>query len=582
MRTALFAVLAHVVACGVVLADDAPDVLARQAQEILVKHCTKCHGKVNPQSGFSVLDFEGLTTNGYIVGGKLNDSQVWERVSTNDDSLVMPPTGAMPAEDKAILQKWIEGGAAPFPPDAPGPRPIVPLEEVYAAIEKDLRGHAPFDQPNLRYFSLTHLHNNPGVSDRDLRMFRAALAKLVNSLSWEPSIIHPEPVDAQRTIYRINLVKLGWHKNRLWNKLLGRYPYGMSHITHRDTAMKSMAQYIYDATGTNIPVIRVDWFVANASQPPLYEDMLGLPTGPGADVKLEKFLGVDVKDDFINDREQRAGFIKSNVSEHNRLVARHSSRYGAYWKSYDFKSTAGKQNLLENPLGPAFDGTRFDRYAFQHDGGELIFNLPNGFQAYLLIDGNGKYIQRGPIDVVFDAKQPLNNKEVINGISCMVCHVTGMQDFQDVIRNGHGLTGQFQEKVDRLYPEQKEWARILKDDRSRFMRAYEQACGEYLTVDEDKDKPLEKFPEPVGAIAKQYIQDLTFTDVVAELGHRNVDELKLLFSSAPEFRRYGLAVLPQGQAIKRETWDKLSGISLFQQLSNKLQLGTSERVIAPR
>ena len=138
----------------------------------------------------SVLDLEALTKGGYIVAGKLNDSQIWERVSSNDQSQVMPPNGAIPAEDQAVLQKWIEGGASPFPPDAPGPRPIVTLQAMYAAIEKDLRTYPPEDQANLRYFSLTHLHNNPGVSDRDLRMFRAALAKLVNSLSWEPDIVH--------------------------------------------------------------------------------------------------------------------------------------------------------------------------------------------------------------------------------------------------------------------------------------------------------------------------------------------------------------------------------------------------------
>ena len=95
MRTALLALFAHVAACGALLADDAPE-LARKAQEVLVRHCTKCHGKVNPQSGLSVLDFKALTENGYVVGGKLNDSQLWERVSSNDDSLVMPPTGAIP------------------------------------------------------------------------------------------------------------------------------------------------------------------------------------------------------------------------------------------------------------------------------------------------------------------------------------------------------------------------------------------------------------------------------------------------------------------------------------------------------
>jgi hypothetical protein len=69
---------------------------------------------------------------------------------------------------------------------------------------------------------------------------------------------------------------------------------------------------------------------------------------------------------------------------------------------------------------------------------------------------------------------------------------------------------------------------------------------------------------------------------VAELGHGNIDELKLMFSTAPEFRKFGLAVLPQGKGIKRETWDKLAGYSLFQEIGKRLQLGTPERVFGSR
>ena len=37
----------------------------------------------------------------------------------------------------------------------------------------------------------------------------------------------------------------------------------------------------------------------------------------------------------------RAGFLKSGVSDHNRLIERHESNYGAYWVSYDFKRVGG-------------------------------------------------------------------------------------------------------------------------------------------------------------------------------------------------------------------------------------------------
>jgi serine/threonine-protein kinase len=309
--------------------------------------------------------------------------------------------------------------------------------------------------------------------------------------------------------------------------------------------------------------------------------MLGLPTGEYADLEIERRLNVDTARDFIKDREIRAGFVKSGVSEHNRLVARHPAAFGSYWKSYDFKTTNGDQNILQFPLGPKYPGAeQYHRYAFRQDGGELIFNLPNGYQAYMLIDAKGKYIPRGPIEVVFDAKQPLHNKEVINGISCMVCHNLGMQEFNDDIlaANAIPMNSPGSVKVQRLFPEQKELTRIVREDRSRFLRAFELSCGDYLRVDEDKDKPIEKFPEPVGSIATQYVQDMTFTDVCAELGYSNVEQLRGLFES-PLFRVYGLAVLPQGKVIKRETWDGFQkGYSVFQRVSAALQLGAMERV----
>ena len=62
-----------------------------------------------------------------------------------------------------------------------------------------------------------------------------------------------------------------------------------------------------------------------------------------------------------DDKLARAGFTTSGVSKHNRLVERHERGYGAYWKSYDFKSDDGTANLIGFPLGPALRGQRVRR-----------------------------------------------------------------------------------------------------------------------------------------------------------------------------------------------------------------------------
>ena len=65
-----------------------------------------------------------------------------------------------------------------------------------------------------------------------------------------------------------------------------------------------------------------------------------------------------------------------------------STSFGAYWRSYDFATNAGKQNIFTHPL------------TFTPSGGEIIFNLPNGLQGYLLVDGRGSRIDDAPIAIV--------------------------------------------------------------------------------------------------------------------------------------------------------------------------------------
>ena len=124
---------------------------------------------------------------------------------------------------------------------------------------------------------------------------------------------------------------------------------------------------------------------------------------------------MDVAADFLGDQLARAGFAGSGVSSQNRLVERHPALYGAYWKSYDFSKNDGTANLFRFPLGPVFAGNPFPDQAFEHAGGEIIFNLPNGLQGYLLVDAKGKRIDAGPIEVVSDALKTSGTAAIVTG-----------------------------------------------------------------------------------------------------------------------------------------------------------------------
>jgi len=61
--------------------------------------------------------------------------------------------------------------------------------------------HARFQ----RFFTLNHLHNDPSVTESELRLARAAVAKVLNSLSWRRAIVQPRPIDEQQTILAFDL-----------------------------------------------------------------------------------------------------------------------------------------------------------------------------------------------------------------------------------------------------------------------------------------------------------------------------------------------------------------------------------------
>ena len=206
----------------------------------------------------------------------------------------------------------------------------------------------------------------------------------------------------------------------------------------------------------------------------------------------------------------------------------------------------------------------------------MVFHLPNGLQGYFIVDAHGKRIDEAPIQIVADSKSPLRNQQVINGISCIVCHREGMQVFVDEIRNSHGLTGDSAQKVRRLYLEQKEMDRLVARDRDRFLLALEQSIGSFARGEEEADFPITKYREPIGAIAGHYARDLTIEDIMAELGvpDRTVIES---FCRSRYGRQLGLGGLADGGVVNRTTWATSDPYAVFQQMAEELGIGIPER-----
>ena len=265
--------------------------------------------------------------------------------------------------------------------------------------------------------------------------------------------------------------------------------------------------------------------------------------------------------------------------QQNRLVERHEACYGAYWKSYDFRTSDGPGQPVRFPLGPVFEATPFDRQAFRHDGGEIIFNLPNGLQGYLLVDGKERRIDAGPMEVVSDSKQTSGTPLVVNGLSCMACHRHGMIRFKDQVRDSHILGGEARDRVRQLYPVAEEMDRLVARDEKRFLDKLDEALGPFLKVADDARKDIRDFTEPISAIGRWYlVQELTLADAARELGLEDGKSLQGIIQANPRLQELGLYPLTKGHTIKREVWESLEFITApFQEAARELKLGTPVR-----
>lgn len=581
--------------------------LPGQARKVLETYCFKCHGKdgrFDAPFG-SVLDVKGLLERRKVNLKNPEKSRIYTIMSDE----IMPPEEEKSRPSKAeieIVRKWIEAGAADFPEPkviAEKKRGPISLTSTYKAMYNyllyaDRNGAAK----HQRFFTLTHLHNNPAITDAQMRLYRAGLAKMLNSLSWRKAIVFPRPIDEAGTVLALDLRDLDWDLNDNWGKIIGfasakgnpkpltlephkGYPYALTHERYPDEAeLNILAKRVYQLAGTDIPAVRADWFLTAASLPPLYYELLNIPMHTD---DLERQLKVNVAYNFHRDTLTRAGFVKSNVSSQNRLVERHDAIFGAYWKSYDFKADDGNSNLLRYPLGPLnlFPKGKhpYPNQAFEHDGGEMIWALPNGLHAYMLTDGKGERIDFGPTEVVKDSKDTAGRGGIIfNGLSCMACHKHGVVELpKDDIRLGAGFQGAPRDKVRRLYPEKKTMDRLLAEDEVDYLAAVDRIVSPFLRVGADKDKDIKQFPEVVTALASPYIKGSVDAEQAALELNMSAVELKASIKANGKLRdTFGLKILTQpGGTLKRQTWESVSEIySPFQEAAAELQLGTPVRI----
>ena len=337
----------------------------------------------------------------------------------------------------------------------------------------------------------------------------------------------PKAIDPQGTILRVFLDELGWSSD-LWTEIA---TFDLNELNNLNNAAYNVnpddarALAYGKATPAAGPLprrrgflrrpdpdqapytfLKADWFAFVTSRPPLYHDILNLPYTLNG---IEKILDVDRRTNIKEARVVRAGVVESGVGLNNRMVERHDAKWGAYWLSYDFGEDLEEQDLLRNPLGPY----GFAR-SFRFDGGEVIFNLPNGFQAYLLATDAGFRIDKAPTNIVQDATHPTDST-IINGASCFSCHANGMNEIKDEVRAFAQTAGTFTPQqltqIEALYPPDEVFQPLITADRDRFLDALRSA-----QIDPSLRDPQGN--EPITALIRRFERPLDINLAAAEFG----------------------------------------------------------------
>ena len=536
----LFLIVSALIVLGFGTADAQQD-LAQQAYAIIDNNCLICHGTHGLYTENLVIqDRAQLIATGTVVPGNPDGSEFYKRLIEDTAEKPRMPWGQPPLSPEAIttVQQWVAAGA----PDWEVQHDInfITTDTMLSTIQTHLSTLDSFERPSARYFTLTHLYN-AGESPEALGAYLIALSKLVNSLSWGFAIIKPQPIDAAETIFYIDLRDYEWDiRGDAWTQIEQTYPYAIEFEASTQAGLREKLTNLREEMNCEVPFVHVDWFLATASLPPLYYDILDLPE---TDRELERELDVDVSRNIESApgvRVWRAGFNNSGVSNNNRVVERHISRYGAYWKSYDFAGNVGTQNVFTNPL------------SFRQDGSEVIFNLPNGLQAYYISDAAGNRIGVAPTRIVSNpgARDPA----VRNGLSCIGCHTKGMKSFEDRVRFAIEQTtnpSYDKDQALRLYVEKAVMDSLLEQDTQRYKAALEATGGVFEGI------------EPVSRFYEEFHGPIDAPRAAASVGLETAAFL-LKIREQSSLQNLGLAGFLSGGRVTRDAWTKTFAKVIFE------------------
>jgi hypothetical protein len=539
-------------------------------QDILRVNCGSCHTGAGASGDMGyILKLDELIKNGKVVPGNKEDSQIFVRMQQQ----TMPPAFQQkqrPTYSQIdLVGKFIDELQLPDPQacdDAPA------FQDIDTQIEKmsdDIATLDAEDQPFTRYLTVTY-SSNAGECGRALQRQRYALFKTINSVSTDTRVHQPVAIDDDETIFRVDIRDYNWDRDiDLEDDQVVDFNDGWDAIIADDAAAPYAIEYTGDQaddliadSGTTVPFLPVNAFVQAVEFGDLYYTLIGAKANL-FDFELQ-VLNIDTKAEIADDNLMRAGFSNSGVSKQERVLNRFDSGIAAglnYWISFDFDGGNGGDRAfvaqgIERDI--ANESIYADPLDFAFAGGEAIFSLPNGLQAYYVANAAGARLATAPIGVVIDPAQ--NNGLVTNGASCNSCHNAGMITFTDTVRqfvedNRTKFDNETYESVMIQYPDAKTFQEQMDRDSAVHVAALEEA-----------GVPA-KVPDPISRVYLDFqLGDITLDIAAGELAVP-VEQLKRDINLLDP----RLSVLnDEGGAVSREIFDDtfFDSVCVLHQVNN--------------
>ena len=210
---------------------------------------------------------------------------------------------------------------------------------------------------------------------------------------------------------------------------------------------------------------------------------------------------------------------------------------GTFWLSYDFDQGAGLQDIFSHPLD------------FQHVGQEIIYALPNGLSAYMVVDAAGNRLDAAPFALATDPRAA--GSIAAPGLSCMgSCHYAqGFEKISDEVRASVLSVGPAGVDLDTLravFPTQDKLDALLEADRKSYVAAAT-SVGVDLTLQAAPYQTVELYEKDVGLAMAAALLQIT------------EEEMNVALLSAPLTVPAQIRSLRDGKVVSRQTFEDLFG-----------------------